>query len=137
MDWMLLPLWRYTDFQGRSRRLELVSFGTGLLMLAAITALFTLGAGAGRSGALATAEMAAMAGLFVSVFGATLIIPTLALQVRRLHDLNLSGWWLLVDLLPYLGWAAMIVLLLLPGTRGPNRFGADPRDPRLARRRLN
>ncbi|OQW43513.1 MAG: hypothetical protein A4S12_00445 [Proteobacteria bacterium SG_bin5] len=132
---MLLPLWRYTDFHGRSRRLEVVSFAFGLLLLAALTALFTLGAGAGHGEALARIEMLAMAGLFASVFGATLIIPTLALQVRRLHDLNLSGWWLLVDLLPYVGWAAMLVLLLLPGSRGANRFGADPRDIGLERRR--
>lgn len=135
MEWVLLPLWRYADFHGRSRRLEAVAFGAGLALLAVMTVLISMGAGAGESAALASFERMAMAGLFVIVFGATLIVPTLALQVRRLHDLNLSGWWLLVDLLPYIGWAMMLVLLLLPGTRGRNRYGDDPRgEPLMVRR---
>jgi len=137
MEWMLLPLWRYADFRGRSRRLEAVAFGTGIALLGGLTLLISLGVGDGQSGALASFERMAMAGLFVAVFGATLIVPALALQVRRLHDLNLSGWWLLVDLLPYVGWAMMVVVLLLPGTRGRNRFGDDPREAPLTARRVN
>ena len=49
--------------------------------------------------------------------------------VKRAHDRNKSGWWTLVYIIPYIGWLwALIELGCLEGTKGPNRFGADPRD---------
>lgn len=53
-----------------------------------------------------------------------LLVPSLAVAVRRLHDANYSGWWLLLALIP-LGVIVIIVFAALPGTQGPNRFG-DP-----------
>ena len=55
---------------------------------------------------------------------------SLAVSVKRLHDRNLSGWWILFSLVPIIGgiWA-IVTLYFLPGTRGPNQFGADPRRP--------
>ena len=57
-----------------------------------------------------------------------LLIPNLAVAVRRLHDTDRSGWWLLLIFLPILGWLALFVFYCLDGTRGPNRFGTDPKD---------
>lgn len=53
-----------------------------------------------------------------------LIIPTLAVTVRRLHDTNRTGWWLFINLIPVVGWVVFLVFLILPGTPGPNRYGA-------------
>lgn len=53
-----------------------------------------------------------------------LLVPSLAVTVRRLHDANYSGWWLLLVLIP-LGFIVVLVFAVLPGTQGPNRFG-DP-----------
>ncbi len=61
--------------------------------------------------------------------------PCIAVSAKRLHDFNFSGWWLLVNLTG-VGLLVMLVVGLLPGTRGPNRFGADPREA-LARARIN
>jgi uncharacterized membrane protein YhaH (DUF805 family) len=58
-------------------------------------------------------------GLLMLVVG----LSGLSAAVRRLHDTDKSGWLLLLDLIPFVGWIAVIVLLVLPGTPGPNRFG--------------
>jgi uncharacterized membrane protein YhaH (DUF805 family) len=56
-----------------------------------------------------------------------LLWPAVAVSVKRWHDRNRSGWWILINLLPIIGWAwALIENGLLRGTAGPNRFGADP-----------
>jgi uncharacterized membrane protein YhaH (DUF805 family) len=57
------------------------------------------------------------------------LIPSLAVLVRRLHDVDRSGWWLLLVFLPILGWFALFIFTCLDGTRGPNRFGLDPKNP--------
>lgn len=61
-------------------------------------------------------------------------IPSWSVSVRRLHDLNYSGWLLLVTFIPFLGWFFNIIILLLfffEGTKGPNKYGADPNASRL------
>ena len=55
-----------------------------------------------------------------------LIVPGLAVAVRRMHDSDRSGWWLLVGLVPVIGWVVVLVFYCLPGTPGSNRFGSDP-----------
>jgi uncharacterized membrane protein YhaH (DUF805 family) len=56
-----------------------------------------------------------------------LIWPSIALAVKRWHDRDKSGWWVLINLIPILGWIwALVENGFLKGTAGPNRFGADP-----------
>lgn len=54
------------------------------------------------------------------------VLPYFSVAVRRLHDINRGGWWLLMDLVPMIGPFALIVVNCLKGTAGPNRFGPDP-----------
>jgi len=56
-----------------------------------------------------------------------LFVPTLAAAIRRLHDIDKSGWWYLVGFIPLVGFIILIVWGCKDGTRGPNRFGADPK----------
>ena len=66
----------------------------------------------------------------VLVAGALLIWPLLAISVKRIHDFNWSGWWVLLHFLPGAGSLALVAVLgCAPGTHGPNRFGSAP--PRL------
>jgi len=51
------------------------------------------------------------------------LIPSIAAGVRRLHDTDKSGWWMLISLIPLVGFIVLIVLLCLRGTDGENRFG--------------
>ncbi len=68
--------------------------------------------------------------IFISLINVLMwpvIIAGVVVQVRRWHDINASGWWILLNAIPYLGHAATIIVCgFVPGTRGPNRFGADP-----------
>jgi uncharacterized membrane protein YhaH (DUF805 family) len=57
------------------------------------------------------------------------IIPSIAVQVRRFHDQDKSGWFVLLSLIPFLGAIIVLVFMFIEGTKGPNRFGADPKDP--------
>ncbi|MDG4768408.1 DUF805 domain-containing protein [Solwaraspora sp. WMMD406] len=61
-------------------------------------------------------------------FSLALLLPSLAVGVRRLHDTDRSGWWLLIALIPIVGAIVLLVFFVLDGTHGPNRFGPDPKD---------
>ncbi len=65
--------------------------------------------------------------LVASIFYLATIVPILALTVRRLHDIDKSGWWYLISLVPIIGGIWLLILLCTEGTRGDNRFGADPK----------
>ena len=66
------------------------------------------------------------ADLISGLVSLALLVPGLAIGVRRLHDLDKSGWWLLLALIPILGALILLVLFVSKGTTGPNRFGPDP-----------
>lgn len=57
------------------------------------------------------------------------LIPSIAVTVRRFHDQDKSGWFYLLSFIPYVGGLIALVFMLIEGTRGPNRFGPDPKDP--------
>ncbi|WP_308909885.1 DUF805 domain-containing protein [Pseudokordiimonas caeni] len=60
------------------------------------------------------------------LFSLATLVPSITVGVRRLQDTGKSGWWLLLALVPVVGWIAVIILLALPGTPGPNEYGEDP-----------
>lgn len=55
-----------------------------------------------------------------------MIVPAITSAIRRLHDINFRGWWLLLSLIPFFGGIALLIMLALPGTKGDNIFGTDP-----------
>lgn len=65
-------------------------------------------------------------GTLQAVWSLAVLIPSLAVGARRLHDTDRSGWWLLLCLIPVVGLIVLIWWFATPGTRGENRFGADP-----------
>jgi uncharacterized membrane protein YhaH (DUF805 family) len=60
------------------------------------------------------------------VFGLVTIIPNIAVAIRRLHDLDRTGWWILIGFIPLVGWIILLIWYCTRGTVGPNRFGPDP-----------
>lgn len=130
MEWMILPYRRYFDFAGRSRRREYWMFVLfTVLVNVAIDAAFgtrTANYGADNFN-VAVAVKGGIGGAISALFSLLSFIPSLAVSVRRLHDQDRSGWLLLLVLVPFLGWFALLVLFCLEGTRGPNRYGSDPK----------
>jgi uncharacterized membrane protein YhaH (DUF805 family) len=68
-------------------------------------------------------------GALAALWGFGTLIPQFAVSVRRLHDTDRSGWWLLLFFIPFFGAVALIVWFCFAGTRGYNRFGANPLPP--------
>jgi uncharacterized membrane protein YhaH (DUF805 family) len=117
MDAIRICLGKYVDFNGRASRPEFwfwALFQFCLLMIIVVV-------GGIISAILPTVGSVIMIlGYLVVVFG--LLLPSLAVSVRRLHDTDRSGWWVLIALVPF-GNIVQLVFMCLPGTPGPNRFG--------------
>jgi uncharacterized membrane protein YhaH (DUF805 family) len=120
MDWMLMPLRRYADFSGRSRRKEYWMFLLGVVIAAVVLSIVE--------------GILGMSGMVGGVYGPLttllmlgVLVPSIACQVRRFHDQDKSGWFVLLAFIPFLGGLAVLVFMLLEGTRGDNRFGPDPK----------
>ncbi len=127
---------RYADFQGRSSRAEfwwvaLMQFAVLVVMYILVFALGGGGALAGDPGNVSPAAIIPLALMGLYFLG--VLIPWIALVVRRLHDIGQTGWIYLgvfiVGLIPViglLGTIALIVIGCIPGNRGANQYGDDP-----------
>ena len=134
MEWMIMPYRRYAEFSGRSGRQEywmffLFNMLVYLVLLGAVAVFFSARAASGDTSTDASVPVVGivMVGLLM-IFALGTIIPLLAVQVRRLHDQDKSGWLVLLGLIPFAR-VILFIFMLLEGTRGPNQYGADPRDP--------
>ena len=123
IDWAMRPLSHYADFAGRAARSEywwfqlfqLIAYVVLGFVFGIIGSLFG-GAGGGFGTVM----------ILIALLMIALVIPNLAVMVRRLHDQNLSGWFILLFFIPYVGSIVMIVFMCIRGTDSPNRFGSDP-----------
>jgi uncharacterized membrane protein YhaH (DUF805 family) len=119
MDWFLAALKDYARFSGRAHRREYASF-VGVSMLLSIA----LG---GIAGIVSVAASNPVGWLLFLM----LLLPTVALNARRLHDLGLSAWWQLLSLIPGVGFLVLLGLLLWPARASAARFGPAPDDERV------
>lgn len=129
MHWMLMPLRRYAEFSGRSRRKEYWMFILFMILLTiALTAVFgfVIGSSEDPEGA-AFGNLAGGSLIIFLILTLIILIPSIAVQVRRFHDQDKSGWFVLLNLIPYIGGIVVLVFMCLEGTRGPNRYGPDPK----------
>lgn len=110
----------YANFEGRARRAEYWNF-----FLFNILISFGLGFVGGLLGLTIGAEVEILS----TLYGLAVLIPGIAVGVRRLHDTNRSGWWLLIALIPLIGVIILIVFLATEGNSGPNQYGPDPKNP--------
>lgn len=107
----------YADFSGRASRAEYWLFALTFAIVYAIVYALDYGVfGVGPSGI----------GVVSSIVYLIHFLPGLAVLVRRLHDVDRSGWWLLISFVPLIGGIWLLVLLCTPGAWGPNRFGPGP-----------
>jgi uncharacterized membrane protein YhaH (DUF805 family) len=120
LSWYLQALKKYAVFSGRSRRMEYWYF-----VLFNIIVSIVLGA---IDGLLGTLGSGTGVGLLSGLYGLAILIPSLAVTVRRLHDIDRSGWWILIALVPLIGTIVLLVFALLEGTPGTNRYGPNPKE---------
>jgi uncharacterized membrane protein YhaH (DUF805 family) len=131
MEWAMMPLRRYAEFDGRSTRREYWGFQLfyTLIMTALVIAFAIAVAMTPQQdvGGVAVLFLIAMI-----VTGVGFIVPQVSVTVRRFHDQDRSGLFALLAFIPYVGGVILIVFMFLGGTSGPNRFGDDPREVRVA-----
>jgi len=112
---MFEALSKYAEFSGRARRQEYWMFVLLYVISSIVAGLIDIFLGTEA---------------VTIILGLALLIPSVAVLIRRLHDLDRTGWWALFMFLPILGTLLLLVFCVLKGTEGPNRYGPDP----LARR---
>jgi uncharacterized membrane protein YhaH (DUF805 family) len=130
LTWGLLPFRRYAEFSGRSRRKEiwffvLFQYVVAVAWAAALGLVMLLLYLADAS----EDTMMTICWILVvpyALYSLWAMIPGLAVTIRRLHDLDKSGWHILVGLIPLVGGIILIIWYATEGTRGPNRYGPDP-----------
>jgi len=110
MHWFVEAFQKYAVFSGRARRMEYWMFHLFNWIVLLFVLLVVTPMGEAND---------VVAGLFV-LYAFAVILPSFAVAIRRMHDTDHSGWWIMVPV-------ANFVLTLLPGTPGPNRFGPDPK----------
>ena len=124
MEYMFAPLKRYADFKGRSRRREywswLLFVIIAMLVLMYLDTVLGLGGTATGYAEGGSVGFSMTGGYLTLLFLAAMFIPSLAVAVRRVHDQDKTGWLLLVPVYN-------LILMFMEGTRGPNRYGADPK----------
>ena len=119
MSWYLEALKKYAVFSGRSRRMEYWYFVLFNLIVYIVLSLI--------DALLGTYNIVQGVGLLSGIYSLAVLIPTLAVTVRRLHDIDRTGWWIFINLIPLIGTIVLLVFAVTPGTPGSNQYGPDPK----------
>lgn len=119
MNWYLKVLKQYSDFNGRARRMEYWMFN---LMNTAIVCLICVGF------VLTDNEVVlGISGVLMAIYLIAIMIPSLAVAVRRMHDIGRSGWFVLIQFIPFVGGIIFLIFTLIEGDQGTNQYGPDPK----------
>jgi uncharacterized membrane protein YhaH (DUF805 family) len=116
IQWFVYSIKNFKDYRGRARRLEywyfvlcnvLISLGIGLFLRWVLGDTLT--------------------DILSSLVSLAMLIPAVTLSIRRLHDTGRSGWFLLLNFLPVLGWIVLLFFLVQPGHPSDNLWGSNPK----------
>lgn len=99
---------KYTVFTGRASRAEFWYFTLASILISIVLGMF------GRLG-----------NMLGFVYSIAVLLPTIGVGIRRLHDTNRSGWWFLLLLIPVIGWIVLIVFYAIEGDAGDNQYGPN------------
>ena len=119
MSWYLQVLKQYAVFSGRARRKEYWMFCLFNLIIAFILNFI--------NGAAGLASESTEYYPLGELYSLAVLIPAIAVAIRRLHDTGRSGWWLLIGLIPLLGALVILVFMVLDGEQGENKYGPNPK----------
>lgn len=118
IDYMMTPLRKYADFSGRARRMEYWMFFVGVMGANVVASIL--------DGILSLSGMIGPYGPLSMIVLLGTLIPSIAVGVRRLHDQDKSGWFMLLGLIPLIN-LVLLVFMFLQGTQGDNQYGPDPK----------
>lgn len=124
MRWYIKVLKQYANFEGRARRKEYWMFTlVNFLIIMALQLLLygTVGmeAGMGSTSILSLLPM---------LYSLAVLLPTIGVSIRRLHDTGRSGWWLLISLVPLIGAIVLIIFFVQDSQPGTNQYGKNPKE---------
>ncbi len=119
MNWYLAVLKKYAVFQGRARRQEYWYF-----FLFNIVIAIALGMLDGILDTPGTPE----SGLLSTLYSLAILVPSIAVGVRRLHDSGRKGWWMLIGLLPLIGALVLLYFFIQDSQPGSNEYGENPKE---------
>ncbi len=108
MNYYVRALKKYADFEGRDTRPQYWYFFLFNLIIYIILSIISVD-------------------ILTSLYYLAVFIPSLAIAIRRLHDIGKSGWWVLIGIIPIIGWIWIIILLATKGEDKPNKYGSVPK----------
>ena len=117
MTWALMPLQKYAVFSGRSRRKEFWMFVLFTFVVEIVLAI------------IGTYNTALGIGLLSGLFYLAILVPSIALNTRRLHDIGKSGWFQLLFIIPIVGFILWIIWMVRDSDDGVNKYGPSPKAP--------
>ena len=113
MNWYIECLKNYAVFSGRARRTEYWMFTLFNFLIAVAIGLIV--------GLLGLPEW------LPSIYSLAVLVPSLAVSVRRLHDIGKSGWWILIGLIPLIGAIVLLIFMVTDSNEGSNEYGDNPK----------
>jgi uncharacterized membrane protein YhaH (DUF805 family) len=119
INWFMVVLKKYSDFEGRARRKEYWNF-----MLVYALTIIPLGFIDILTG---TMVLEIGIGFLSGIYMLYTLCPMVAVTTRRLHDINRSGWWQLLNLMPLIGFIVMLVFTVQDSQSGKNQYGENPK----------
>ena len=115
IDWATLPLKKYADFSGRAPRPEywwfVLLYFVGYIIANIVDSILGL------------TPLVLTYGPVTMLFALAILLPSISVGVRRLHDTDRSGWWILIGLIPLIGAIVLLVFFVTEGTKGDNQYG--------------
>jgi uncharacterized membrane protein YhaH (DUF805 family) len=113
MNWYIEVLKKYTVFDGRAHRTEYWMFVLFNVIITIVLGLID--------------RLVGISGVLSGIYGLAVLIPGIAVAIRRLHDTNRSGWWLLISLVPAIGTIVLIVFMVQDSQPDTNQYGPNPK----------
>ena len=119
MNWYLEVLKKYAVFDGRAQRAEYWYFFLFSMIISLVFVVIDIATGSFN-------EETGF-GLLSGIYTLAVLIPTIAVGVRRLHDTNRTGWWMLLALVPLIGFIVLIVFFVIDSDQSDNQYGSNPK----------
>lgn len=113
MDWYLKVVKNYAVFQGRARRKEHWMFILFNVIISLVLSIIE--------------NLIGIPSVLTSIYSLVVLLPTLGVSVRRLHDTGRSGWWILIGLIPLIGGIVLLVFACQDSDRD-NQYGPNPKE---------